>query len=102
MNYSDRIELFVITIDEKDPAQALQSIINIDSDYEEVSEEIVKKIMSKNNTVKGAVKNVLELSSHKDVESPFILNNGTYCRGYSYELTDIGNGKYVLSLAYQI
>ena len=107
-NTSGQINLVVLVVNHKNVKEKLIQLVSIDSDYEEVAEEIVDKIIpkDKNKPLEKMIKEVLKLKRHKEVESTFMLNNNTYCSGYEYEITKVDKSvlpsqeEVVLSLAY--
>jgi len=107
-NTSGQINLLVLVINHKNVKEKLISLVSIDSDYEEVAEEIVNTIIFKNDTLTKMIKAVLQFKKHKEVDSRFLLNNDTYCSGYEYEITKVDRSvipsqeEVVLSLAYEL
>ena len=99
-NHSSELSLSVFVIDRNEPKEVLVEIVNLDSDYQEVSEKIVDAILKRTKSLEKRIEKVLNIMSYRGVESTFLLNNDTYCGGYQHEITDIGNNKVVLSLAY--
>ena len=100
-NTSGQINLLVLVMNYKNVKEKLIQLVSIDADFEGVAEEIVDKIMTKNDTLIKMIKAVLKLGKNKEVDSVFLLNNDSYCSGYKYEITKVNEEEVVLSLAYE-
>jgi len=110
-NYTGEINLLTKKVSKKNPKKALVEIIDeLDSDYEDFSEEIVEAIINKRKNVKQMIEDVIkgnfkDLTVEEDGEiydadiSTFILKNCTYCSGYEYEIEEEKN-HFHLSLSY--
>jgi len=99
-NHSNNLSLSVFVIDRNNPKEGLMDIVNLDSDYQEVSEKIVDGILKRVKTLEKRIEKVLTLTSYKGLESTFLLNNDTYCSDFIYKITNISEDKVVLSLSY--
>jgi len=100
-NTSGQINLLVLVMNYKNVKEKLIQLVSIDADFEGVAEEIVDKIITKNDTLIKMIKAVLKLGKNKEVDSVFLLNNDSYCSGYEYEITKVNEEEVVLSLAYE-
>jgi hypothetical protein len=106
-NTTGQINLVVLVINHKNVKEKLIELISIDSDYQDVAEEIANTIIFKHDTLTKMIKAAIKFEKHKEVESRFILNNDTYCSGYEYEITKVDRSvvpsqeEVVLSLAYE-
>jgi hypothetical protein len=98
-NYNNNLNLLVFVIDNDNVLESLKGIISIDSDFEEVAEEIATGIMANVKTINEAIEEVLKLTSYEGVASNYLLNNDIYCSSFEYEITTTDDNV-ILSLAY--
>ena len=98
-NYTNEAQLFITKVDRRNPKEAIVNLLNIDSDFDEVAENIADKLCKKYKKLETIVEKAVEYS-HRGNE--FLLSNSSYCRGFELTIMDIDENMTVLAIGYII
>jgi hypothetical protein len=111
-NYSGAMEKISMTISRKNPkAKLIELIDEADSDYMDISDQIVDKVVKKHTKVEAMIKEIMNMNLPSDVDesleehdemSCFIFNNSTYCSNVKYDITKVGKDKVKLVVVYSL
>ena len=99
-NTQGKINLFTIIVDEGKEEEALMSILQIDSDFDnkKKNKKTIKEICENNSELEDRIQAVIDYSN--DDGNQFLIGNQTYCSNYEVNIVRTDDNTQVVAIAY--
>ena len=100
-NFTGEVKLATAIISEDSLEEGLKTLLSIDSDYDEVQNEVVTEIVEENCSVEDMIDALLEYNGHEDIPA-FVVGNDSCCSSFKVSVDEIEPGLFYVAVAYGI